>query len=118
MNKIKFILMSFMTILIISACTSKQIINPEPNPNNKESIKELAQKEIYRNNGYEQGKRDGFNDGVMWTKQSLGNFMKKIHAIQFSSYLYKNKYIQPGPVYISADNKLTLSKMEMHLLKS
>ena len=99
--------------LLSIGCSNKIQTNPYPDDIRGESIKENAERNFYEKKGYIEGKRDGFREGVEWSKKSIDKLMEEFKAIQFSNYLIKEKYIQPGPVYIDKDGRIILSKMEI-----
>lgn len=112
MKLLKHTLFILLTISIVG-CTSKEQINSNPELSNSFDLAEKARKEMYNKEGYLDGKKDGFNEGVNFMKAALADFMSEVRAIQFSSYLIKEKYIQPGAIYIEKDGKITLGQMKI-----
>lgn len=106
-------ILSIASISLLTACSSKEQVNPNPIDIKQDSIKEKVQKEQHEAIGYNQGKIDGFAEGVKWSKQTMDKTIKYINAVQFTSYLVKDNYIQPGPVYMDENGKIHLSKMEI-----
>lgn len=107
------ILITFLVLISLSGCSSKEQINSNPQMSNNYDIAENARKEMYNKEGYIEGKKDGFKEGVSFMKTALAEFMNEVRAIQFSSYLIKEKYIQPGEIYIEKDGKIVLGAMKI-----
>jgi hypothetical protein len=106
-----FLLLFFASFFV--GCSNKDQINPNPDVAALDSIKDDIQKRLYEEKGYIQGRQDGFKEGVQWAEGAVEKYMEDMKALQFTNYLIKEKYIQPGPIYIDDKGTIILSKMEI-----
>jgi len=109
----KYTLLILLIANIFIGCSSKEVINPNDGASESYDLAEKAKQDMYNKEGYIDGKKDGFKEGVNFMKGALAEFMNEVRAIQFSSYLIKEKYIQPGEIFIEKDGKITLGQMKI-----
>ena len=113
MKKTIFLILSGLIAMGFVGCSSKEQINPTPKEIERESIEDEAKEELYTDKGYAQGRKDGFLEGLTWAEKSSDKLLKKLNAVLFSSYLIRDKYILPGPIYISEEGQIILGSMEI-----
>lgn len=109
----KYTMLILLIANIFVGCSSKEVINPNDGVSESYDLAEKAKQDMYNKEGYIDGKKDGFKEGVNFMKGALAEFMNEVRAIQFSSYLIKEKYIQPGEIFIEKDGKITLGQMKI-----
>lgn len=117
MNLFKISFSGLFALVLLSGCAaSVNYDNVNPNPTEVKQLKKGSEvlKELYIKQGRIQGEAIGFQKGLEYSKNAFAELMNDIRAKQFAIYLYKERFIEAGPIYINpTTGEIELGKMEL-----
>lgn len=114
-HKIIKIIFGTISIAIFSGCAANyENINPRSEVVANYTKDSEALKALYIKEGYAKGEVDGFSKGLEFGKKVVDGLLNELKAKQFAIYLYKERFIEAGPIYIDPNSgEIELGCMEM-----